>query len=185
MFNQWKHGVSVMSYKSQVWSDRGGGGHNPSGAHGGSHRFEGINTRELTGCVQKGNCFMKFRANDDARRDWGQPRVYSYLTRPLRGGDEGQPLPWELNDSASVTLHHGDFTGGLTLAAGEGAALSQALVYYHRFGENGWREAPNLFNPYWRAKLHPFTQEQAVKVLEAARNKDAAQLVQGSPGLSL
>ena len=66
----------------------------------------------------------------------------------------------------------------------EGAGLSKALVYYHRLGENGWREAPNLFNPYWRAKLHPFTQEEAAAVLEAAGNTDAARLA-AVPGVSL
>ncbi|HEX5749358.1 MAG TPA: hypothetical protein VFZ09_24230 [Archangium sp.] len=186
MFNQWKHGIAPSgSYSVRVWSDKNGGGHRPGGAHQGRHRFEGVNTKGLTACARGGNCFMKFRANDDARRDWGQPRVYSYLSRKLRWGDSGKPLPWELNDSATVTFRQGASTGKLTLAADEGAALSQALVYYHRFGENGWREAPNLFSPYWRAKLHPLTREQAVKVLEAAGDEDAARLVQGAGRLAL
>lgn len=185
VFNYWKHGFWESDYKSEVWSGRTGGGHKPGGAHSGQHRFEGTNTRDLNTCARNGNCFMKFRANDDPQRDWGQPRVYSYLTRSLRGDDKGKPLPWELNRSASVTFRQGATTGKLTLAADEGAALSKALVYYHRFGANGWREAPNLFAPYWRAKLHPFTPQQAVQVLEAAQDKDAARLVQSSPGLSL
>ncbi|HEX8440676.1 hypothetical protein [Archangium sp.] len=185
LYNQWQDGVSWTSYKSQVWSDSNGGGHEPGGAHQGQHRFEGVNSKELSACSRSGNCFMKFRANDDAKRDWGQSRVYSYLTRSLRGGDAGKSPPWELNASATVKFRHGASTGQLTLAAEEGAALSKALVYYHRFGDNGWREAPNLFSPYWRAKLHPLTQEQAVEVLKAAGAQDAARLVQSSPGLSL
>lgn len=185
LFSQWKHGMWSSSYDSKVWSDKDGGGHTTKKAHQGQHRFEGVNVKDLTACAGAGNCFMKFRANDDARRDWGQPRVYSYLTRSLRHGDTDKRLAWELNDSASVTFENGDSTGQLTLAADEGAALSLALVYYHRFGENGWREAPNLFSPYWRAKLHPFTSEQAVKVLDAAHAKDASRLVKDSPGLPL
>jgi hypothetical protein len=186
MFNKWKHGLWESKYKSEVWSSQTGGGHTSRFAHSGQHRFEGVNARDLDTCTRSGNCFMKFRANDDPQRDWGQPRVYSYLTRSLRGDDKGKPLPWELNRSATVTFRQGATTGKLTLAAGEGAALSKALVYYHRLGDkDGWREAPNLFAPYWRAKLHPFTPQQAVQVLEAAQDKDAARLVQSSPGLSL
>ncbi|HYO57629.1 hypothetical protein [Archangium sp.] len=185
MFNQWKHGIGpYMPYKSLIASDKNNGRHSPGGAHSGSHTFEGVNTKALTGCTTSGNCFMKFRANDDATRDFGQPRVYSYVTKDFHVGDK-KKAPWELNDSATVNFDNGDSSASLTLAADKGAALSKAMVYYHRFGENGWREAPNLFNPYWRAKLHPFTQEQAAEVLSAAENTDAAQLVRSSSGLSL
>jgi hypothetical protein len=184
IFHQWKHGFGQNDYDASVWSDQSGGGHSPGGAHSGTHLFEGVNAKAMTTCLQGGNCFMKFRANADANRDWGQPRVYSYVTKRLREGDP-KKAPWELNASAQVRFGHGEQgTGNLTLAAGEGVGLSKALVYYHRLGENGWREAPNLFGPYWRAKLHPFTAEEAARVLEAAGNKDAAQLAQ-APGLAL
>lgn len=148
-------------------------------------------------CLAMGNCFMKFRANPDPRRDWGQPRVYSYVTQNLRIGNPDK-APWELNASGEVNVKHGDHgSATLTLAPGEGAGLSKALVYYHRFdnadltggsvagAEEGWREPPTLFAPYWRAKLHPFSMEEARKVLSAAGNSDAEQLVSGSPGLAL
>jgi hypothetical protein len=184
IFHQWEDGAWQSSYKAEVWSDENGGGHTPNGAHSGTHDFEGVNAKALTGCAQSGNCFMKFRANPSAERDWGQPRVYSYLTRQFRVGDT-KKAPWELNASGTVKLKHGQQgEGNLTLAAGEGVALSKGLIYYHRFGDNGWREAPNLFGPYWRAKLHPFQPEEAAKVLEAAGNTDAAELAQ-VPGVSL
>ncbi|WP_246357802.1 hypothetical protein [Pyxidicoccus fallax] len=185
LLHRWKHSaVMISKYEAKVWSDAGGGDHEPDNAHSGSHRFEGVNARALTACSQSGNCFMKFRANPSADRDWGQPRVYSYLTKQLRVGDTGR-APWELNPSATVSLRHGaQGEGRLTLAAGEGRSMSKALVYYHRFGDNGWREAPNLFGPYWRAKLHPFKPEEAAKVLEAAGNTDAAEMAQ-VPGVSL
>ncbi|MBZ4415127.1 TadE/TadG family type IV pilus assembly protein [Myxococcus sp. RHSTA-1-4] len=184
LFHSWRDGAMLSSYESKVWSDENGGGHEPSGAHSGTHQFEGVNARALTACSQSGNCFMKFRANPSAARDWGQPRVYSYLTRQLRAGDTSK-APWELNSSATVRMTHGgQGEGQLTLAAAEGMSLSKAMVYYHRFGANGWREAPNLFGPYWRAKLHPFKPDEAAKVLDAAGNSDAAEMAQ-VPGVSL
>jgi hypothetical protein len=184
LIHQWEHAGWQTRYDVSVWSDENGGGHERDGSHSGSHTFEGANAQSLDGCAQAGNCFMKFRANPDARRDWGQPRVYSYVTRQLKAGDTGK-APWELNSAARVELDHGEQgKGGITLAAGEGMGLSKGLVYYHRFGGNGWREAPNLFSPYWRAKLHPFTPDEAAKVLEAAGNADAAELAR-VPGVSL
>ncbi|HZI09605.1 MAG TPA: hypothetical protein VE153_04380 [Myxococcus sp.] len=180
----WKDGFGESDYAVSVWSDRDGGGHQTGAAHSGAHSFEGVNAKALSTCAESGNCFMKFRANPSASRDWGQPRVYSYVTRQFRGGDP-KKTPWELNPSGEVVLEHGpQGTGRLTLAPGEGVGLSKGLVYYHRFGPNGWREAPNLFSPYWRAKLHPFTPDEAARVLKAAGNADAAELAR-VPGVSL
>lgn len=184
MANQWKHGAFAWSYEAKVSSDNGGGDHTPGGSHSGNHEFEGVNTKGLTACTMAGNCFMKFRADDNKNNDFGQPSAYSYVTDDLREGNV-KKAPWELNSSASVNFENGDSSAHITLAAGQAAALSKALVYYHRLGEGGWNEAPNLFNPYWRAKLHPFTQEEANRVLTAANATDAAQLVQSAPGLSL
>jgi hypothetical protein len=183
--NLWRHGIAPANgYSASIWSDRQGGGHLPREAHGGRHEFEGVNTTTLRLCASRGNCFMKFRANPDARRDWGQPRVYSYLTARLRVGNPDK-APWELNPAATVTFDNGPAgSGELVLAPREGAALSKALVYYHRLGEQGWREAPNMFNPYWRAKLHPFTPEQAGEVLDKAGNAPAARMAR-TPGVSL
>ncbi|NTX09235.1 hypothetical protein HUA74_11775 [Myxococcus sp. CA051A] len=176
--HQWKHGFGFSSFKSEIWSDDSGGDHKGDGAHSGQHRFEGVNVRALTGCAGSGNCFMKFRANPDPDRDWGQPRVYSYLSMRFRVGDTKR-APWELNSSAQVKLTHGQQgDGNLTVAATEGMAMSKSLVYYHRFGDDGWKEAPNLFAPYWRAKLHPYTKGDAQQVLEAAGNSEAAQMSQ-------
>ncbi|MCE9669256.1 hypothetical protein LY474_15705 [Myxococcus stipitatus] len=181
----WKHNLmGSTSYDSSVWSDEGGGGHTGSGAHSGQHRFEGVNARALTGCAGSGNCFMKYRANPNSNRDWGQPRVYSYLTMPFRVGNTRQ-APWELNPQGQVRFEHGaQGKGELKVAPGDGVAMSKSLVYYRRFGENGWQEAPNLFAPYWRAKLHPFNKGDAKSVLDAAGNSDASEASQAD-GVSL
>ncbi|MCP3139159.1 hypothetical protein [Pyxidicoccus xibeiensis] len=185
MFNQWKHGVGpYMPFNSRIHSDTNGGGHTPNGAHSDEHEFDGVNTQSFMSCIGQGNCFMKFRADPDANDDYGQPSVYSYVTRQFRVGNPNQ-APWELNANSELNFTHGgQGTARLTLAAGEGSGLSKALVYYHRFGSNGWREAPNMFNPYWRAKLHPFRATEAATVLGAAGNTDAAQLAV-TPGVSL
>ncbi|NTX53725.1 hypothetical protein [Myxococcus sp. CA039A] len=173
-----------LPYDASIWSDSGGGGHSVGGAHRGQHRFEGTNVRALTACAGSGNCFMKYRANPDVRRDWGQPRVYSYYTMKLNVGDP-KKAPWELNNSRRVKFEHGaQGSGDLTLAAGEGMSLSKSLVYYHRFKQGGWSEPPNLFAPYWRVKLHPFTPQEAKKVLEDAGNSDAATIAE-APEVSL
>ncbi len=45
--------------------------------------------------------------------------------------------------------------GGLPGFADGFNAISAGLAYYHRPGD--WREPPNLFNPFWGAKLMPVT----------------------------
>lgn len=46
-------------------------------------------------------------------------------------------------------------------------AMSAALAYYHRPGD--WREPPNLFNPFWGAKLMPVTEFPAIGTNPALR----------------
>ncbi|WP_049805225.1 pilus assembly protein TadG-related protein [Stigmatella aurantiaca] len=170
----WKDAIALpVGYEAEVVSASSGSSHTPSDGHQGTHTFEGTNSRDLASCGGNGNCFMAFRADSSAARDYGQPHVYSYVTQRLRA-ENVKDAPWQLNDSASVTLKHGDKEGKVTLAADEGAAMSKALVYYHRLGN--WSEPPNMFNPFWRAKLHPFTPNEAENVLNKAGNSDAAEL---------
>ncbi len=101
----------------------------------------------------------------------------------MRTGDV-RKAPWELNSKSEVKFTHGkNGTGRIPMAPDEGAAISNALVYYHRLGD--WQEQPNMFNPFWRAKLHPFTSGQAAAVLGAAGNTDAAQLAASASDLPL
>ena len=179
----WRDGAWVSRYQVRLASGKSASAHEPRGGHAEPHdTYEGAHVRDLASCAGRGNCFMKFRADKEACRDYGQPHVYVYLTQKLRVGDV-QRAPWELNAQARVSFKHGkQGTARVDLAADEGAALSHALVYYHRLGD--WREQPNLFSPFWRAKLHPLTPEQASRVLTVAGNTDAAWLAL-SPNLSL
>jgi hypothetical protein len=181
LLSQFHDGFWAGSYKAEVYSDKNGGSHTPSDGHSGQHKFEGVNSSGAP-CLGSGNCFMKFRADSDKSHDFGQPAVYSVLKMKLRAGDVNT-APWELNKGATISMEGPDGEEGtLHLAAEEGASLSKALVYFHRIGS--WKDPPNFFEPYWRVKLHPFTQTEAVKVLTVAGQTDAAQLA-NAPGLSL
>ncbi|MDF1561744.1 MAG: hypothetical protein P1V51_01800 [Deltaproteobacteria bacterium] len=166
----WKdHAAMMLPYEASIFSDENGGDHDPSDAHEDDHDFDGVNAGGGFSCLFQNNCFIKFRANDKKSADWGQPSVYAYTTQDLRlrGIGESAAKPWEITDSGELTLTHGaqgDAT--VRLAPGTGSAMSKALVYYHRLGD--WKEQPNLFNPYWRAKLHPFDTLDAAIVLAAA-----------------
>ena len=66
---------------------------------------------------------------------------------------------------------------------GNGVAMSKAMVYYHlpRWPD-GWKEHPNFFNPYWKAKLQPFRGSiEAAKVLVAAGTTKYLPALLGSP----
>lgn len=155
---------------------RGRGRHNHRSSHSGSHNgFQGSNRASGTGCLTQGNCFIRFRGDSRRDQDFGQPKVYAMGSTQLRLDKQGQGAAWEINDQGTVNFEHGDQgTGTLNLRSGEGAAVSKAMVYYHRLGD--WREHPNMFNPFWRAKLHPFTPTEATMVLGAAGQGDAAQM---------
>lgn len=175
MVFSWKdHAAMILPYSASIFSDENGGDHDPSDAHDGDHDFNGVNAGDLV-CLINTNCFIKFRADSDKSDDWGQPSVYAFTTQDLtlRGSGDAAAKPWEITESGELTLTHGaqgDAT--VRLAPGTGMAMSKALVYYHRLGD--WQEQPNLFNPYWRAKLHPFKQVDAALVLAAAGQIDWA-----------
>ncbi|MCP3137496.1 pilus assembly protein TadG-related protein [Pyxidicoccus xibeiensis] len=178
LVSRWRDGFATNAYSSRVASNAVGGLH--SHGHRGLrvHFFEGVFSRELKSCTQevRGNCFMQFRPVPDAREDFGQPSVFAYARQQLRA-DRPDQAPWQLNEHGRLEVEHGrQGTAELRLAPGEGAAMSRALVYYHRLGD--WREPPNLFNPYWRAKLHPMTPEQAAQVLRAAGHHEALPLAE-------
>ena len=70
------------------------------------------------------------------------------------GTDKKGNISVDLNTGETLTVQISDKESEL----GKGWAMSKAMAYYHlpRYDDNGWKEHPNLFNPYWKAKLHPF-----------------------------
>ena len=144
-----------------IASNEGGSNHSP--AHTSQHQeYRGLFAGDAGQPCMDGNCFINHRL-DTQQRNWGQPAVYSCITQDLRESTTPSnacnrpPMqPWELNQQRTVTIQHGQRgQGQLRLSPNQqGFAASKALVYFHRMDD--WRFPPNLFDPYWRAKLHPF-----------------------------
>jgi len=114
-------------------------------------------------------------------KPFGQPSIYGFAKQDLSLNDLGQRQPWTITNSSKTkpTLHGAavelNFKGGDS--GSEAKAIAKALVYYHRPGD--WKEPPNLFNPYWRVKLHPFTTVQGALVAGAAGDMNAAAIIGG------
>lgn len=177
MIVQWRDGAGLWPYSGDVWSDDDGGGHDPDDAHSGDHdKFHGVQNVDSPSCILQGNCFINFRSIDDTDDDHGQPSVYAHYGQQLRGENQ---KPWELNSSASVTLNDGQRGAGtLNLVPNrEAHAVSKAKAYFHRF--DGWQHPPNMFDPYWRAKLHHFKRVELLTVLGIAGDPDVGAAAAG------
>ena len=181
LLTYWRDGIWPYMPVSgaSIYSDKNGGGHTPSNTHSGQHKFEGANAKTYLSCIFSGSCFTSFRPDDDPKNDFNQPTSYSSITMQMRMGNVEQ-APWELSNTGTL---RSDIGGSATmrLAAGDGAAVSKAKVYFHRLG--AWQAPPNMFDPYWRAKLHPFKQVELIKVLALSGNMDGAQLAASVPTL--
>ena len=119
--------------------------------------------KEMFGGNCDGNntvCFINYRMGTQ-EKDWGQPRVFFVATQNLNSSAQENncnenALPWHLNEQGRVSIEHGQRPQGVLhmRPQNHARAVSQAMVYFHRM--DTWRAPPNLFEPYWRAKLHPF-----------------------------
>ncbi len=155
----------VMTYEAWVSSAKSGGKHKDSGSCTGEskHKF-----RCLDLSAGPFACFTVFKPNSSASANFGQPTTYSVVSRDLSMMNNGEHGAWEVDNGTdkkgNITV---DLNTGETLNVqlsdnisemGKGWAMSKAMAYYHfpRYKNNGWKEHPNLFNPYWKAKLHPF-----------------------------
>lgn len=132
--------------------------------------------------LDKNTIFKYVSLKLSTSKPYGQPAIYGYASGDIAHNDKGQNQPWTITSSGKTRPEiHGrweelNFKGG---DKGSNAkAISKALVYYHRPGY--WREPPNLFNPYWRAKLHPFTRFELGAVAAAAGDSNAAVLMTGA-----
>lgn len=101
----------------------------------------------------------------DREELWYQPHTVAVVTKPQ---NSGQPHVWDFDWRSSfpfpqqftTTRSRGDALGGPM------AAIAGGLVYYHKPTGDSWREPPNLWNPFWRAKLHPLRPDDAARALE-------------------
>lgn len=187
MVTNFKHSSMVMVYGGKVASDDGGGSHSamplPIG-HSGSHdKFTGVYQGGSDPCSNE-NCFVNFRAINDADKDFGMPSVYAGVSQNLRtyrlksGGFKAQ-APWEITDTGKtkVELERGKPAELSMAPRKEGKAVSKAKTYFHQLGT--WSVAPNFFDPFWRAKLHFFSRDEAQSAVGKANDNDGTQIIGG------
>ena len=116
-----------------------------------NHKWEGIEP------------YIKFDPNSDPSNNFNQPSTFSLLNKkPEKLG--GQAYVQKFNLTVGNRTEEIDTNIGIKPLAPmkmfKGLnAWSRGMAYYHRpsykSGESNWREHPNFFNPFWRAKLAP------------------------------
>ncbi len=155
----------ISSYESWVGSSKNSGDHKERRSCAGRDRHKNFK------CLAGGNCFTLFQADQNASSDFGQPMAYSLVSQDLRKMPQGGQGPWEITDSGEINVDLGGEVSkhGMQISNdpgkfGEGMALSKAMTYYHL--PTDWKEHPNFFNPFWKAKLQPFRgSSEAIRVL--------------------
>jgi hypothetical protein len=110
---------------------------------------------------------MRYRlADEDAL--WNMPRTLTLITRPTH---EEKRMAWDFDFHAELPgpVHFSTWDAPGDAASGNSmAALASGLVYFHKPRLRGagtdeeYVEPPNQWNPFWRAKLHPVWQRDAI-----------------------
>lgn len=127
--------------------------------------------------------FTEFNIGTSA--PYNQPAVFAAVSTDSRVNEYGirGRGTYEVAKDGTGTIHFngtGSQNGELTLSNNQRTkAFAKALVYYHRIGD--WSDYPNLFNPYWRAKLHPLTDTDLAALTTLDSN--AAIVVGGANGV--
>jgi hypothetical protein len=167
---QWRHGRGAWFLGSSVFSSQGGGEHR--GAVGDDHpEFKTIAQ------IQREATFISFNGhtNPAAENDWGQPNAYGAVTQDLRLLQKGGRGAFEVakNGSGTINIRIGQEQRKITLVpANTGVAVGKAKAYFHQLGAD-WKLPPNGFDPFWRAKLHPFRRDELRQVLSLGGDPNA------------
>lgn len=141
---RWREGIGVATLRTDAYSDDSAGKHNPREGHEPEHN-------EFKGCE---DCFVSFKSGTRGS-DFNQPSSYGAVNQDLRWTSNGKK-PWEITTTGQINVKLGP-VGDINLAMvarDRGYAVSKGKTYFHQLGD--WRVAPNLFDPFWRAKLHRF-----------------------------
>ena len=174
--------VMIWKYKAEIGSDKNTSQHKPK------RYCTGVSKHKNFKCLAGGNCFTLFKAEPKASKDFGQPKVYTLISQDLRMMPQGGKGPWEITDKGEISVDLGGDVGKKKMQIsdnpakfGKGMAMSKAMVYYHL--PTDWKEHPNFFNPFWRAKLQPFRgSSEAIKVLSlGGAGKYIPALLAGAP----
>ncbi len=158
---EWKDGNGIWITKGSV----------PS-----SSEYEGVP------CNGSGGCFINFRTagksnppDDDT--DYGQPATYGGMSVDLRvlskGGGKGA---WEIDGKGEVQMV-GAKKKFKYVPGQDAYAVAKGKTYFHQLGQDGWKAPPNLFDPFWRAKLHPFLRKELSEALSEAGDSPGQQVI--------
>ncbi len=114
--------------------------------------------------------YFKFNAKADRTADYNQPSTWIFLNKHHQdfqtdqGSHSTQPTraPWlskfEWRSGDQVAFLDSTVGGSRNSYLFEGLnVVSRGMAYYHRPGN--WKEHPNFFNPFWRARLAPVGQK--------------------------
>lgn len=154
---QWKHGVGPLIVMS---------GSPPSASE-----YEGVP------CDGSGGCFINFRlASQGGETDYGQPATYGAITQDLRKMRARSEQPWEINGTGEVQMPNGEGKFKY-VPEGTGYGVAKGKAYFHQLDK--WSAPPNLFDPFWRAKLHPFIREELKEVLGKVGDSNGQQIISG------
>jgi hypothetical protein len=152
---------------AKIFSDENGGEHWSGFINQDNDHDKFLGAEKDDPCGDE-NCFVHFRATEDKTADFGQPTIYGAARQDLRTrpGGSKENSRWEVNEQANIKV---ELVSGqpmeVKLAAREEAlAVSKAKAYFHQPGN--WKAPPNFFDPFWRAKLHPFKREELVQLLQ-------------------
>jgi hypothetical protein len=157
-FVQWKDGFGPLFVMS---------GSPPST----SSEYEGVP------CDGSGGCFINFRlATQGGETDYGQPATYGVITQDLRKMRARSEQPWEIDGSGSVKMPNGDGTFTY-VPKGQGFGVAKGKAYFHQL--DNWAAPPNLFDPFWRAKLHPFVRDELKEILQKSGDMYGMQALSG------
>jgi hypothetical protein len=174
--------IFIWKYKAEIGSDKN------TSQHKDKQYCIGRGQHKNFKCLAGGNCFTLFKADPKPTNDFGQPKVYTLISQDLRMMPEGGQGPWEITDKGEISVDLGGDVGKKKMQIsdnpakfGKGMAMSKAMVYYHL--PTDWKEHPNFFNPFWRAKLQPFRgSSEAIKVLAiGGAGKYIPALLAGAP----
>jgi hypothetical protein len=160
VFVQWKHGFGMFF-------TRGNRGNGP---------YEGVP------CNGSGGCFINFRLGQasqppDDDTDYGQPATYGAFGQDLRALQNGGKGEWEIGGKGEVKMAGASDGTFKFVPDNDAVAIAKGKAYFHQLGQNGWQVPPNLFDPFWRAKLHPFLRNEIEDILGKAGDSQGRQVI--------
>lgn len=185
-FDDWNY-VGTLKYGNCLWPALGFtpmlGSLSPaivtSNQQGGKHRapaglgfFNRVHTGDQhTVDVESFFDLTVWSTEANKENNYKQPGLYAgFSTDSLsRAFDKTSGTnPWDLKMTvslpveASINLENSSDNAN---SSGSAKAVSKAMAYYHHPGN--WKEPPNLWNPFWRAKLHPYDSGDLVHLIMA------------------